>query len=107
MSETWGDIYARFRANGMDASDAAFRADEWERKRKGEPERRVLHGAPMISSDFSGHLLVVASFLAWHDESYMMGGYRASEAFEALCALFGFDPASLRAVLRPTRDEEG
>lgn len=106
MSETWGDVYGRFRAKGMDASDAAFRADEMERRRRGEPEPRFLHAAPMSNSEFSRHLLIVGSFIAWHDDRDMMGGYRASEAFDALCAILGLSPEGLRAALRPAPDAE-
>lgn len=39
----WGDIFLRHRRKGMDPSDAAFRADEWEnrQKRKVEPPSGV------------------------------------------------------------------
>lgn len=30
MTKTWGDQFLRFKRMGMDASDAAFRADQWE-----------------------------------------------------------------------------
>lgn len=33
---TWGDIYWKWRRRGVDHADAAFRADEWERKRLDE-----------------------------------------------------------------------
>lgn len=29
---TWGDIFNRYRAKGLDLSDAAFRADAWEKR---------------------------------------------------------------------------
>jgi hypothetical protein len=31
---TWGDIFNRHRAKGLDLSDAAFRADAWEKRRR-------------------------------------------------------------------------
>jgi hypothetical protein len=29
---TWGDIFNRYRSKGLDLSDAAFRADAWEKR---------------------------------------------------------------------------
>jgi hypothetical protein len=29
---TWGDIFNRYRAKGLDLCDAAFRADAWEKR---------------------------------------------------------------------------
>lgn len=37
--ETWGEVFNQYRARGHDASDAAYRADQWEKRQK----KRQLH----------------------------------------------------------------
>lgn len=37
---TWGDVFRRNLAKGMDHADAAFRADEWEKRRRRKPAGR-------------------------------------------------------------------
>lgn len=59
----------------------------------------------MSSSDLARHLLVIGSFIGWHDDRYMQGGYTAAEAFSALCSLFGFEQDAFRA--RIIGDEDG
>lgn len=45
-------------------------------------------------------LLKVGSFIAYHDERHMVGGYTAAEAWAAFCNIMGFDPHGFRAVVR-------
>jgi hypothetical protein len=40
--ETWGDVYNRHKAKGMDPSDAAFRADEWEKRQAMNVEEELM-----------------------------------------------------------------
>jgi hypothetical protein len=32
MDNTWGAVFIRYKARGCDPSDAAFRADQWEKR---------------------------------------------------------------------------
>lgn len=54
----------------------------------------------LTAEELSRNLMVLGSFVAWHEDRYMRGGYTAAEAFSALCALFGFQPDDFRAVVR-------
>ena len=49
-------------------------------------------------------LLCVASFIGWHDDNHMRGGYRADEAFRALCRLLNVQSVGLRKIVRGEAD---
>lgn len=51
-------------------------------------------------------LLRVGSFIAYHDDRYMMGGYTAAEAWAAFCRMMGFDQEAFRAAVRPGEGDE-
>ena len=57
----------------------------------------VPHGKPY---DSAGDLLVVGSFLAWREPNEMSGGYRADDAWAALCRLLDVNPVELRNAIR-------
>jgi chromosome segregation ATPase len=40
--QTWGDVYNHHKAKGMDQSDAAFRADEWEKRQTMNVEEELM-----------------------------------------------------------------
>ena len=48
----------------------------------------------------AGDLLTFLSFIAWHDDNHMQGGYRANEAFLAACRVLALDPVEMRKVVR-------
>jgi hypothetical protein len=48
----------------------------------------------------AGDLLAFLSFIAWHDDSHMQGGYRAREAFLAACRVLALDPVEMRRIVR-------
>lgn len=45
-------------------------------------------------------LLCVASFIAWHDDNALWGGYRADDAFRSLCRLLNLSSVELRNIIR-------
>jgi len=48
---------------------------------------------------WSGDLLAAVSFIGWHDAGAMVGGYRARDAFEALCRLLNLEPHEMRKII--------
>lgn len=45
-------------------------------------------------------VLVVASFIGWHDDDHLQGGERAGEAFQAFCRLLNLEPHVIRKIVR-------
>jgi hypothetical protein len=37
--KTWGDVFNHHKAKGMDAADAAYRADQWEKRQKKDAQK--------------------------------------------------------------------
>lgn len=50
--------------------------------------------------EFSADLLCVASFIAWHDDRHLSGGYRAEDAFRSLCRILNLSSVEMRKVIR-------
>lgn len=50
---------------------------------------------------WASDLLCLGSFIAWHDDKHMMGGYQAKEAWIALCRLLDLHPVEFRKIIRP------
>ena len=58
MTQSWGNIYCRYKRRGMDHADAAYRADEWERN-----QRRAKVGDELVRIEMpDGFLTIPASF---------------------------------------------
>ncbi|MBY0561446.1 hypothetical protein [Hyphomicrobium sp.] len=47
----------------------------------------------------SGDILAVIKFIGWHDRDFVMGGYRADEAFKAFCRVLALDPIQMRKIV--------
>lgn len=47
----------------------------------------------------------VASFVAWHEPTDIMGGVTAREAFEALCTLIGYNGERAERLYKIVRGE--
>ena len=56
-------------------------------------------------------MLCLGSFVGWHEDNHLQGGYRAREAWAAMCRLFDLHPVEFRKIIRGdspshTREEQ-
>ena len=51
-TQTWGDVYNRYKKRGMDQSDAAYRADQWERKQIMTAENNEISPYEWMAQEF-------------------------------------------------------
>lgn len=45
-------------------------------------------------------ILTALSFIVWHEPDHMQGGYRADDAFLAICRVLNVEAAEMRKIVR-------
>jgi len=71
--KTWGDVFDHYKAKGMDQSDAAYRADQWEQRHMSEPTVEELLVAIIARLDKIEHRIATME-QNMHDRSIYFQG---------------------------------